>query len=150
MAGLVYYLLEHTPFGRYLHALGSNWSAAGLVGLSANRLVLQSFVVSGLLAGTAGVLQLSRVGSASPQVGENYTLPALAAAFLSAAAIRPGRFNAGGVIVAVFFVATINSGLALAGAEAWVSDVVNGTALIVGVALSGLFRRDRAATAMQL
>jgi ribose transport system permease protein len=145
VGGFVYYLLEHTPFGRYLYSLGSNASAARLVGLNTERLVLQSFVASGMLAGAAGVLQLARSGSASPQVGENFTLPALAAAFLSAAAVRPGRFNVGGVIIAIFFVAVINSGLTLAGAEAYVSDFVNGTALIAGVALSGIFRRERSA-----
>lgn len=142
---LVYYLLEHTPFGRYVYSLGSNPSAARLVGLNTDRLVLQSFVVGGMLAGAAGVLQLARSGSAGPLVGENFTLPALAAAFLSAAAIRPGRFNVGGVIIAIFFVAVINSGLALAGAESYVSDYVNGAALIAGVALSSLFRRERSA-----
>jgi ribose transport system permease protein len=147
VGGFIYYLLEHTPFGRYLYSLGSNASAARLVGLNTQRLVFQSFVASGMLAGAAGVLQLARSGSASPQVGENFTLPALAAAFLSAAAIRPGKFNVGGVIIAIFFVAVINSGLTLAGAEAYVSDFVNGAALIAGVALSGIFRRDRSAVA---
>ena len=145
VGGFVYYLLEHTPFGRYLYSLGSNASAARLVGLNTERLVFESFVASGMLAGAAGVLQLARSGSASPQVGENFTLPALAAAFLSAAAVRPGKFNVGGVLIAIFFVAAINSGLTLAGAQAYVSDFVNGAALIAGVALSGVFRRERSA-----
>ena len=140
----IYYLLEHTPFGRYLYSLGSNPSAARLVGLNNRRLIFQSFIASGMLSGCAGVLQLARSGSASPQVGENFTLPALAAAFLSAAAIRPGRFNVGGVIIAIFFVAVLNSGLNLAGAESYVSDFVNGIALIAGVALSAVFGRKRA------
>ncbi|MCW3000387.1 MAG: Ribose transport system permease protein RbsC [Solirubrobacterales bacterium] len=142
---LIYYVLEHTPFGRYLYSLGSNPSAARLVGLNTNRLIFQSFIASGMLSGCAGVLQVARSGSASPQVGENFTLPALAAAFLSAAAIRPGRFNVGGVIIAIFFVAVLNSGLNLAGAESYVSDFVNGIALIAGVALSAAFGRNRSA-----
>jgi ribose transport system permease protein len=145
ITAFVYYLLDQTPFGRYLYSLGSNPSAARLVGLNTRRLVFNSFLASGLLSGAAGVLQLARSGSASPQVGTNFTLPALAAAFLSAAAIRPGRFNVGGVVIAIFFVAVINSGLNLAGAESYVSDFVNGGALIVGVALSGLFGRSRSA-----
>jgi len=140
-----WYVLEHTPFGRYLYSLGSNESASRLVGLNNRRLVFQAFVLSGMLSGCAGLLQLARSGSASPQVGENFTLPALAAAFLSAAAIRPGRFNVGGVIIAIFFVAVLNSGLNLLGAESYVSDFVNGTALIVGVALSAAFGRNRIA-----
>ena len=49
------------------------------------------------------------------KVGETFTLPALAAAFLSAAAIKPGRYNVGGTMVAIFFLAVLNSGLNLAG-----------------------------------
>jgi len=55
---------------------------------------------------------------------------------LSAASIRPGRYNVGGVLVAVYFLAVLNSGLNLAGAAEYVSDFVNGTALIAGVGLA--------------
>ena len=143
----IYYLLEYTPFGRYIYSVGSNANAARLVGLNTSRLVFLSFVAAGTFSGAAGFLQLARDGGASPQVGDNFTLPALAAAFLSAAAIRPGRFNVWGLIIAIFFLAALNSGLDLAGAQTYVSDFVNGIALISGVALSGLFRRDRSAAA---
>ena len=69
VAVLLYYLLEHTPFGRYLQSVGSNREAARLVGLPVERLVLLVFVISGALAGVAGVLLVARNGSASPQVG---------------------------------------------------------------------------------
>jgi ribose transport system permease protein len=137
------YLLGHTPFGRYLYAMGSNEEAARLVGVNTRRLMLMSFVIAGLLSGLAGILQVARSGSASAQVGENFTLPALAAAFLSAAAIKPGRFNVWGVLVAVLFLAVLNSGLNLAGAESYVNDYVNGIALVVGVALAVFLGRKR-------
>jgi ribose transport system permease protein len=138
------YLMSYTPFGRYLYAIGSNISAARLVGINTNRMILTSFVLCGLLSGLAGFLQVARAGGANPRVGESFTLPALAAAFLSAAAIKPGVYNVPGVIVAVFFLATINSGLNLAGADVYVNDLVNGSALILGVALSRFLGRDRA------
>jgi len=93
-------------------------------------------VASGTLAGAAGVLQVARAAGADPRVGETFTLPALAAAFLSAAAIRAGQYNVGGVLVAIFFLAAINSGLNLAGAEPYISSFVNGGALIIGVSLA--------------
>lgn len=132
----VYYLLNHTPFGRYLYALGANREAAALVGLRIKKLEGWSFVAAGVLAGLAGALQVARSGGADPRVGEQFTLPALAAAFLSAAAIQPGRYNVVGTIVAVFFLAVLNAGLNLAGTEAYVTNYVNGAALIVGVGLA--------------
>jgi ribose transport system permease protein len=140
---LVLYLLEHTPYGRYLHAIGSNREAARLVGVGVDRLVFRSFVLSGAIAGAAGFLQVARSGSGDPQLGVNFTLPALAAAFLGATAIRPGRFNVGGTLVAIFFLAASVSGLTLAGAEAYVQDLFNGGALIAGVAVSTLIARQR-------
>jgi len=140
---LVLWLLEHTPFGRHLHAIGSNATAARLVGIGVDRLVFRSFVLSGAICGAAGFLQVARSGSGDPQLGVNFTLPALAAAFLGATAIRPGRFNVGGTLVAIFLLAASVSGLTLAGAQAYVQDLFNGSALIAGVAVSTLIARQR-------
>lgn len=139
----IYFLLEHTPFGRQLYALGSNPEAARLVGVRTTLLKAVAFVLAGALSGAAGVLLVARSGGADPSAGPAFLLPALAAAFLSAAAVKPGRYNVGGVIVAIFFLAVLNSGLNLAGAAPYIADYVNGTALIVGVALAFLMRRRR-------
>lgn len=132
----VYYLLGHTPYGRYLYAFGANREAARLVGIRTKLTLGLTFVISGALCGAAGVLQVARAGSADPKVGETFTLPALAAAFLSAAAIKPGRYNVAGTLVAIFFLAVLNNGLNLAGSPEYVSNYVNGAALIVGVGLA--------------
>lgn len=136
VAVAVYYLLGHTPYGRYLYAFGANREAARLVGIRTKLTLGLTFVISGALCGAAGVLQVARAGSADPKVGETFTLPALAAAFLSAAAIKPGRYNVAGTLVAIFFLAVLNNGLNLAGSPEYVSNYVNGAALIVGVGLA--------------
>jgi ribose transport system permease protein len=142
---LVYYALAHTPIGRQLYALGANHEAARLVGLRTKLLLGSTFVAAGAFAGAAGVLQVAQAGGADPRVGSSLTLPALAAAFLSAAAIKPGRFNVGGTLVAIFFLATINNGLNLAGAASYVSSYINGVALILGVGLATFLGRRRTA-----
>lgn len=145
LALITWRVLEHMPVGRYLYAVGSNDQAARLVGLRTDRLVLMSFAVGGLLAGAAGILMVARTGGASPRLGETFTLPAFAAAFLSAAAIRPGRFNVFGGLVAILFLAVLNSGLNLSGVPPYMSDIVNGVALVAGVALAGFLGRRRLA-----
>jgi ribose transport system permease protein len=146
VTALVYYLLAHTPVGRHLAMLGANRRAAVLVGLRPSRLLTTSFVVSGALSGLAGVLLLGRSGLAAPEAGPPMTFPALTAAFLSAAAIRPGHYNVGGVIVAIAFLAVLNNGLNGAGAPPWVSEVVNGVALVAGAALAAYLGRRRRAS----
>lgn len=143
VAALVWYLLAYTPFGRSLHAVGSNAQAARLVGLAVDRITMWSFVLAGGLAGLAGVLQVARSGTGNPQTGPGFVLPALAAAFLGATVFRPGRYNPAGTVLAVFFVAVTVSGLTLSGADPWVEQVVNGVALIAAVALSALLARRR-------
>jgi ribose transport system permease protein len=141
IALIVWYVVRHTPFGRYLHATGSNRAAAALVGIRPTRVIFTTFVLSGALAGLAGAVQVGVAGAANPNVGQNFTLPAIAAVFLSVAAISPGRFNVWGTCVAIVFLAVLNSGLTLAGASSYVNNLANGTALIVGVATAALLRR---------
>lgn len=144
VALVTYYVLSHTPYGRYLASVGVSPTSARLVGLRVERLVLSSFVVSGALAGIAGVLLLARAGTANPQVGPGFTLAALSAAFLGATAIKPGRFNVPGTLLGVLFVAVSVNGLVLAGAADWVQPTFNGTALLVAVVLATAIVRRRA------
>ena len=139
-----WFVLTQTPYGRSLYAVGSNERSAHLVGIPVERDVLLSFVIAGLLAGVAGVLQLSRTGSATADGGTSLLFPALAAVFLGATSVRPGFFNVAGAVIGVLFVSVAVSGLTLSGASAWVSPVFNGVALLVAVGLSSwLGRRAR-------
>jgi ribose transport system permease protein len=146
IAFAVYYLFDHTPFGRYLYALGSNPSAAILVGIRVKLVLATCFVLAAVLSAAGGFLQVARAGGADPNVGAGLTLPALAAAFLSAASVKPGKPNVGGTIVALLFLAVLNSGLNLAGVPPYINSYVNGAALIVGVALAAFLGRRHGAT----
>jgi ribose transport system permease protein len=123
--------------------MGANRAAARLIGLRTTRLALTGFVLAAVLAGLAGVLLVGVSGAGNPQVGPNFTLPAIAAAFLSVAAIKPGRFNVWGTLTAIVFLAILNSGLNLAGANPYVNDFANGGALILGVSLAAILGRRR-------
>jgi ribose transport system permease protein len=136
VAVVIHVVIEHTPAGRRLAMTGENVTAAALVGVRVRRQQFTSFVISGAVAGLAGLIVLCRAASANPQVGPNLTLPALSAAFLGATAIRPGRFNVPGTLLGVAFVAVSVNGLTLAGVKPWVQPVFNGAALLSAVALS--------------
>jgi len=144
IALLLWYLLEQTPFGRGLYAIGSNPRSAALVGIRVQRSVWLTFSLAGALAGVVGVLALARSGSATADSGTTILFPALSAAFLGATAVRPGFFNVIGTLIGVLFVSVSVSGLTLSGASAWVSPVFNGAALLVAVGLSHYLGRSRA------
>ena len=138
VALIVWYLLEHAPFGRYLRATGLGRTAARLSGVRTSRYLASAFIIAGFLAGVCGFLETATFGSATASVGPGFLLPAYAAAFLGATTIRPGMFNVWGTVIGVMILAVGINGLTLAGAPTWVSDVFNGFALIVAVSAAVL------------
>ena len=142
---VIWYVMSQTPFGRSLYAIGSNGRAAELVGIPVRRYSMLAFVGSGAIAGLAGVLLTARTGGATADNGTAMLFPALAAVFLGATAVQPGKFNVWGTVIGVLLVAASVSGLTLAGASDWVNPVFNGAALLVAVGLSS-FLKNRHAT----
>jgi ribose transport system permease protein len=145
--GLVlWWMLEYTPVGRYLYGIGGNPQAARLAGVRVNRITTGAFVASGVISAFAGLVLAAELGSGSPDVGSSYLLPAFSAVFLGATQIRPGRVNVLGTLIAIFLLATGVKGLQLAGAPGYISDLFNGAALIVAVALAArtTMRKKRA------
>lgn len=141
--GVLWLALEYTAWGRECHATGGNPRAALLAGVRTQRVVLQSFLLTGLLCGLAGVLSVMILGAAAPTVGLGELLPAFAAAFLGATAIRPGRFNSIGTVLAIYLLAAGITGLQMLGAQFYVQQLFNGGALLVGISLSAVTARRR-------
>jgi ribose transport system permease protein len=146
LAGVVvlWYVLEYTPLGRHLLFVGEGREVARLAGLRVDTIRVASLVASSAVATFAGVMQAGTVGAADPGGGSPYLLPAFASAFLGQTAIKPGRFNAWGTFVAVYFLVTGITGLQLLGFVGWVQDVFYGGSLVVAVAFGRLAARRRA------
>jgi ribose transport system permease protein len=141
---VLWYAFELTPSGRYLLFIGGNRSSAYLAGLRVSAYRRGAFLVSGTLSAIAGLLFAGTLGSVDPSAGSAYLLPPLTAVFLGASAIKPGRYNIVGTLVALYLLAVGISGLELLGLQGWISDVFNGACLIGAVGFSMLFRRGRA------
>jgi len=136
LALIVWYVLDHTPFGRNLYATGAGREAARLSGVPTSKVIFITFLVSALFATIAGVVYGARLGSGPPNTGASYLLPAYASAFLGSTMIKPGRFNVPGLIVALFIVAVGINGLQLYGIPFWVVDTYQGLVLIIAVVLA--------------
>lgn len=142
----LWYVLDHTPVGRYLYASGANPTAARLAGLPVVRLQWMTLMVSGMLSAFAGIALTMQLGAASFGSGDSYLLPAFAAAFLGATQIRPGRFNVAGTLVALFLLAIGIKGLQLRYPSLpWIANLFQGLALIIAVTLGVTAARRRAA-----
>jgi ribose transport system permease protein len=137
-------LLEKTELGRYMRAVGGNSEAARLTGLNVPRLRLTGFIIVAVAAAISGIMLTAQAGSSTPSGATGLLLPAYAAAFLGAAAFRPGEFNVAGTLVGVLILAVIQNGLTLMNADPAVINLVQGGILIaaVWVTRAGLQQRS--------
>ncbi len=141
---VLWYVFEYTAAGRRLLFVGRGREVARLSGVKVERVRAISLIVSGLIAAFGGVLYTGMRGSADPSSGLQFLLPAFAAAFLGSTAIFPGRFNAWGAFVAVYFLSTGILGLNFLGADSFVQNLFYGGGLVVAVSISQLVRKRQA------
>ncbi|MEU5538659.1 ABC transporter permease, partial [Streptomyces sp. NPDC020362] len=146
LAAALWLLLERLPLGRCLYVIGSNPRAADLVGIPTRRYTVYAFAASGLIVGFAGVLLAAQQQIGNPSVGLDYLLPAFAGALLGSTAIRPGRPNAMGTLVAVAVLAVGLTGITQMGADFWTVPLFYGGTLLLAVGLAGYSARRRLRT----
>jgi ribose transport system permease protein len=135
LAVLVWWMLDHTPIGRYLYAIGGSQEAARLTGITVGRWSWLSLVASSTIAGVAGIFYGSLSGP-SLTFGQALLLPAFAAVFLGSTQLKPGRFNVWGTLLAVYVLATGVQGLQFVTGVQWLNDMFNGVALIAAVSFA--------------
>lgn len=138
-------VLEYTPVGRYLYAIGANQRAAELNGIPTRKFVIGAFVTSGLMTALAGVLLASKLRIGQASVGLEFLLPALVGAFLGSTTIKPGRVNVWGTIVGVMILAVGISGIQQIGGSFWVEPLFNGATLLIAIGIAGYAQRKRGA-----
>jgi ribose transport system permease protein len=138
---VVGFLLEQTPTGRRVYAVGANRDAARLAGVNVRRIPAVTLVISGALSAFAGIVLSARIGASDPAAGSSYLIPAFAAAFLGATQFRNGRFNTWGTVVAVMLLGTASVGLLLTSAPNWTPDIFSGVILVAAVGISIRQRR---------
>jgi ribose transport system permease protein len=140
---LLWYVFAFTPLGRYLFFVGAGRNVARLTGIRVDLIRSSSLVFASLIASFAGIVLAGSLGSVDPTVGPTFLLPAFASAFLGATTITPGRFNAWGTFIAVYFLVTGITGLELMGFSGWIEQVFYGGSLVIAVAFSKLLGMRR-------
>lgn len=121
--------------GRELYAIGSDPAAAELYGLKVRRRILVAFVVSGALAGLAGVLFLARYGTSSSQTGNGLELQAVGAAVIGGVAIFGGSGSIYGAAIGAFLLTTISRALPILGVQSFWQQAVVGILIIGAIVL---------------
>jgi ribose transport system permease protein len=105
------YILHFTVFGRYIYAIGGNRDAAEYSGINVKVVETMTYVISGGLAGVAGVCYAAYIGQMSQQVGIAYELYAIAGAVLGGVSLRGGEGTVLGAIIGAAVMRVIDNGI---------------------------------------
>ncbi len=130
-------VLARTVFGRYLIAIGTNEEAVRLSGINPKPIKCAVFAISGMMAGLGAVFYSARLSSADPNAGVGLELSAIAAVVIGGTSLMGGRGSVINSFFGVLIIATLEAGLAQAGASEPVKRVITGTVIIVAVITDG-------------
>ena len=127
------FVLTRTVLGRYLMAIGSNADAARMAGIDSRPFRLFVLVLSGTLAGLAGVFNAAYLGSADPNAGIGLELSAIAAAVIGGTSLMGGRGSIAGAFAGVLIISILQSGLAQIGVTEPTKRLVTGAVIVIAV-----------------
>ena len=133
IAVIFYYFLRFTRTGRQIYAVGSNPPAASLAGIRASRIVLLVFLISGTLAGLAGVLWASRFAAVANDTGTGFELQTVAACVIGGVNIFGGSGSVPGVLLGSLLLGIIVNALTLTGISPFWRLTVQGLIIILAV-----------------
>jgi ribose/xylose/arabinose/galactoside ABC-type transport system permease subunit len=132
---VAWFVLAHTPFGRYVYAVGGNPEAARLAGIRTFRVIVLVYVVSGVLAAVSGILLASRMSSGQPNAGLMFELEVIAAVVVGGTSLFGGRGGIVGTFFGAMLIGVLRNGLNLVGVGSYVQQVVLGFVILLAVML---------------
>ena len=138
LTALLGLMLKMTAWGRYVLAVGGNESAARVTGVPVRSIKVQCYVVSGLAAGLAGVLNVGWSGSAINALGTGYELLAISAAVIGGANLLGGEGSAYGAFIGAALIFVIRNALLMAGVDSNWQGTFVGVFLVAAVYLGKL------------
>ena len=136
IAAIFAFLIQKTSFGVKLFCLGSNEKAAKFAGLRISRLIIQSYIMSGILSAVAGIVILARTNSASADYGDAYLLQSMLVAIMGGVDPRGGHGKITGIIIAIITIQLLSSGLNMLNVNIYFKQLAYGALLLVMVILN--------------
>jgi ribose transport system permease protein len=137
----VWALMRYTVYGRSMYAIGSNPSAARLVGVLSKRFIFFGFILSAAACALSGIILTSQLGVGSGLFGVGMELSVVTAIVLGGASLSGGRGSIVGTLVGLVIIGILNNGLTLTGVNPFWQDVARGTLLIAAVSFDRLRAR---------
>ena len=141
LAAIIWYVLNHTAWGRHVHAIGDDPESAMLSGIRTNRTLVSVYTVAGVICGFAAWVSIGRVGSVSPVSFDTINLGSITAVVIGGTSLFGGRGSIVGSVLGAIIVGVFNTGLSLAGVDDYWQMFAAGNLVIIAVALDQWLRR---------
>ncbi len=133
-------MLNKTPIGEYILAVGGNEEAARISGVPIARTKITAYVISGFLASLAAIILIARLGAAEPTLGNLWELEAIAAAAIGGASLMGGKGSIVGTILGAIVLGAMRNGLTLLNVQAFYQLLATGIIIILAMLVDRLTR----------
>ena len=135
VAAIGWVLLNRTPYGRYVVAVGGNPEAARIAGVKVKWILFTVYALSGICVGIAAILLCGRLASASPVAGTLYELDAIAAVVIGGTSLAGGRATIVGTVLGVITFALVFNLLTLMNLAVEIQSITKGLIILAAVLL---------------
>ena len=130
---ILWVILNKTPFGREVYAVGGNYKASYISGINTDKVMIWVYVISALMAVLSGLVLTSRLNSAQPTAGTAYEMDAIAAVVLGGTSMSGGAGSLTGTLLGILILGVLNNGLNLLGVSSFYQQIVKGIVILVAV-----------------
>lgn len=141
IALICWIVLNKTPLGEYLMAVGGNQEAARIAGVPVALTKISAFVISGVLASIAALILVGRLGAAEPTLGNLWELDAIAAAAIGGASLMGGKGSIVGTILGAIILGSLRNGLTLMNVQAFYQLLATGIIIIAAMLIDSATRK---------
>lgn len=141
LAAIMWYVLNHTAWGRHVYAIGDDPEAAELSGVRVRRTLVQVYMLAGVICALAGWALIGRIGAVSPQSGQMENINAITAVVIGGTSLFGGRGSILGTLFGALIVGVFSLGLRLWGTDPQWTQLTVGALIIIAVATDQWIRR---------
>ncbi|HLG61422.1 MAG TPA: inner-membrane translocator [Ktedonosporobacter sp.] len=141
---VVWLVLTKTRYGRHIYAVGGNAEAARRAGINVTFIRITVFTLCSALAAVGGILAASRANAVASQINPSLLLESIAAAVIGGVSLFGGRGSVWSIVLGALIIGSLENGLDLRSQGTDVKQMIEGTVLIIAVAVDALVRRAQA------
>ena len=132
------FILKKTKIGMKLYSVGSNSEAAEIIGLKVNRIKTLAFIISSLFASIAGIIMVSRLGTAQPTIGAEWLMPSVAAVVIGGTALTGGEGTPFGTLIGATIMVVIENCIVIMGISPYWQKAVSGLVVVFAISLDAM------------